>query len=458
MPTADDIAAFAFRLRYDDVPPAVLDDVKLRFMDTLGVCLLSSQLDFARPFVDVVLEQGGRPEASLIGSGHRVPANQAALVNGSLAHGAEYDDTDASSGIHPSCFVVTSALSMGERQRVDGRALLAAAVAGYELALRLGRSGMNHHSPFHPTAIAGTFATTVVAGKLLGLDEQQIASALGIAGSQAAGSWKFLEDGSGVKRLHGGWPGHCGITAALLVERGLAGPHDIFDGPRGTLASYGSAEGDAAGLLYGLGQVWLTPGTTYKVYPCCSLCQAAMDAARALQRQHEFTADDLAHIDCFVSPEAFGIVCEPRQDKLSPKSPYQAAFSLPFCVAVALLDETVSVDSFQARLDDPLTLGLAERVVGVTDSGLRVADGQPARVAIKLRDGRWFERAATLRGTPENPFAATEVEAKFRENAGRGLPTDQVSAAIECLRNLELLEDVGELTALLAAAAIPVQN
>jgi 2-methylcitrate dehydratase PrpD len=245
----------------------------------------------------------------------------------------------------------------------------------------------------------------------------------------------------------------------LLAERGLTGPHSIFDGQRGTLASYGSPGADAAGLLDGLGRVWLTPGTTYKVYPCCSLCQAAMDAARALQRQYEFAADDLVRVECFVSAEAFGIVCEPRRDKLSPKTPYQAAFSLPFCVAVALLDEVVSVESFhQERLDDSGTLGLAERVACVADSGLSVGDGQPARVAITLRDGRSFERFATLRGTPQNPFSATQVEAKFRHNADHVLPSDQLSATVDRLRNLELVENMDELTTLLAAAAVPVQR
>ena len=453
MPSAVELAAFARRLRYQDIPETVVTDAKLRFMDTLGVCVLSSRLEFAQPVLAVAREQGGRPEATLIGLGDCVPATQAALVNGLLAHGAEYDDTDAGSGIHPSCFTVTTALAMAERLRVDGRSMLTAAIAGYELALRLGEAGMNHQSAFHPTAISGTFAAALIAGKLLGLDEARLVSALGIAGSQAAGSWKFLDDGSGVKRLHGGWPGLSGITAALLAEHGLTGPATIFDGPRGTLATYGGAGARPDALLEGLGTEWLVPRTTYKVYPCCSLCQAAMDAARKLQRQHAFGIEDVRCIQCFVSPQAFGIVCEPRAAKLNPRTAYQAAFSLPFCMAVALLDDVVSVDSFtRARLDDMRLLELAARIGCAPDAELKVADGQPARVRIVLNDDRHLETATTLRGTPENPFAPAEVEAKFRNNARSALKEEQVSIAIDCLRRLEELQDARELARALTPA------
>jgi 2-methylcitrate dehydratase PrpD len=331
--------------------------------------------------------------------------------------------------------------------------MLTAAVAGYELALRLGRAGMNHRSAFHPTAVSGTFAATAIAGKLIGLDDRQLASAFGIAGSQAAGSWKFLDDGSGIKRLHGGWPGHCGATAALLAQAGLTGPASIFDGPRGVLATYGSAGMDAAALVDRLGERWLTPDTTYKVYPCCSLCQAAMDAARHLQRQHAFEVQDIGSVECLVAPEAFRIVCQPREEKLAPLTAYQAAFSLPFCVAVALLDPAVSVASFSdSRLRDRDVIELARRVEGVPDPGLKVADGQPARVAIKLRDGRTLELAGTLRGTRDNPFTPEDIEIKFRDNARGILSSDRASENIDYLRHLDEIEDVRQLTRLLASS------
>ncbi|MBI3967936.1 MAG: MmgE/PrpD family protein [Chloroflexi bacterium] len=457
MPTAAErLAEFAVNLRYEDLPEHVVADAKLRFMDTIGVCLLSSRMDFSQPVADMVREQGGRAEATVLGFGDRVPASQAVLVNGVLAHGSEYDDTDAGSGIHPSCTVVTTALAAAERVGAGGRATLAAAQAGYELAIRLGRAGINHYSSYHPTAIAGTFASVLVAGKLFGLDANQLANALGIAGSQAAGTWKFTEDGSWNKRLHGGWPGHCAITAALLAQRGFIGPHAIFEGERGIVNVYGGRNKSVEALTAGLGEDWVTPGTTYKVYPCCSLGQAAMDAARRLQREHRLGVDDLEQVECFIPPEASRITAEPREQKLNPQTTYQAFFSFPYCVAIALTDEVVTVDSYAAeRLPDPSLKSLARRVVTTVDESLLVANGQPARVVITTRDGKRFQHQTALRGTPENPFLPPDVEAKFRQTAGRVLAGEQIEGVLTHLRDLEQLDDVRRLTGLCAPITAP---
>ena len=267
---AERLGDFVESLSYDDIPRDVVEEAKLHILDTLGVALAAYGMDFAQIMLDLSKSLGGSPESTAIGSGDRLSAPFAALVNGTMAHGLDYDDMHRESGTHPSAFVVPAALAVSEAKGKSGESAIVGVVAGYEVAARLGMaaSGKFILRGWHPTAVLGTFASAAVAGKVLGLAGDHIATAMGIAGSQSSGLNQWQEEGSWTKRMHPGWAACSGIIAALLAQKGYDGPRRIYEGRMGLYNSYvGGKEFDLDKLTQGLGSVWETTQICYKLYP-----------------------------------------------------------------------------------------------------------------------------------------------------------------------------------------------
>ncbi len=451
---AEVLADFSHSLTVSRLPAAVVANAKLRILDTVGIALASTRQDFAGPLLRAVGGWGEAPKAAtVIGTARRVPAASAALANGALAHGLDFDDTHTGSITHASACVVPPALALGEAQRLPGRDVLVAAVAGWESITRIGAAAPNafHARGFHATGVCGTFAATLVAGRALRLGPRKIVHALGVAGSMAAGIFEYLEDGSWVKRLHPGWAAHSGVIAATLAANGFTGPSTVFEGRFGFFRTHlGDTAYDLARVTKDLGHEWETLAISFKPYPCCHYNHAFIDAVLGLVRTGTVRADDVERVECRIAPGQVPIVCEPVAAKVRPRTPYDAQFSLPWAVAVALIDGQVTLDSFSAkRINDPRVLALAERVVHVADSTSDFPRVFPGWVVVRLRDGRVVEaRERVNRGSPENPLAAEEIRAKFRDNAGRVLPRTAVAELESLLEDLERLRDVGRAMAL----------
>ena len=222
---SDEIAGFLLGVSSRDIPPEVLRQAKFLFLDTVGVALASSTMDFGRVAIRVAQALGGRAESSLIGGKGRVSAAAAALANGTLAHGLDYDDTREEAIVHTGCVAVPTALAVGEAAGASGAETLTAALLGVEVMCAVGlvAPGRFHARFFHPTALCAPFAAAAVAGRLSGLTEDQMVHALGIAGSQSSGIIEYLADGSWTKRLHPGWGAHAGVVAALRSEERRVG-------------------------------------------------------------------------------------------------------------------------------------------------------------------------------------------------------------------------------------------
>src|ERR1043166_3277636 len=330
------LAQFAFRLKLEDIPQEVVANARLRLLDTVGVCLASAGMQYADGIAQVVAEQGASAEATMIGSGRRAAAGWAALYNGALAHGNDYDDTHSVALMHASAVVMPTVLAIGERLKASGAEVITAAIAAYETALRIGMSVSSafHARGFHTTSVCGIFAAAIGAGKLLRLDAQQIAHAIGIAGSQASGSLEFLSDGAWTKRMHPGWAAHAGIIAAQLAGNGFTGPATALEGRFGLFASYaGRPAPDESKLTAGLGGTWEILNMDFKPYPCGHISHPYMDCARQLRSQHNLSPGDIAAVELRVPSGAVPIVCEPLADKLKPASSYAACFSAPYRVA-----------------------------------------------------------------------------------------------------------------------------
>jgi len=452
---ADAFSEFTHDLRLDAIPRAVRENVALRVLDILGIALASTGQDFA-PSVLGLVEAWGSGECTVIGTKLRAAAPMAILANGSLAHGLDYDDTHTTAICHASAVVVPTALALGESLALDGATVLAAMVAGYETITRIGMAapGEFHARGWHATAVCGTFAATLVAGKCLGLSRSQLTAALGVAGSLASGVLEYLEDGSWVKRLHPGWAGHSGALAAGLARGGFTGPATILEGRFGLYRTFLGSAPDPGRITAELGSRWETLRVAFKPYPCCHYNHAYMDCAARLKREHGLTAAAIQDVECLVPAGEVPIVCEPLEAKRRPRTPYDAQFSLPYSVAAALTEEEVGIEAFSAeRIRDERLLALAGKVRFTIDPASQFPRTFPGRLRIRLVDGRVLEAAEPFnRGSAENPLSADEIVVKFRRNAGRVLPPARVAALQEAALGLERS---ASLRPLLALCALP---
>lgn len=450
---AEVFAAFTQDLRFDAIPGEVQENVRLRVLDILGIGLAATAQDFAPSLLGLV-EAWGSGECTVIGTKLRASPPMAILANGSLAHGLDYDDTHTPAICHASAVVVPTALALGESLGLDGSTVLTAMVAGYECLTRIGMAapGEFHARGWHATGVCGTFAATLVAGRCLGLSTAKLTAALGIAGSLASGLLEYLEDGSWVKRLHPGWAGHSGALAAGLARGGFTGPATILEGRFGLYRTFLGREPDPGQITADLGRRWETLQVAFKPYPCCHYNHAFMDCAARLRREATLAPELIAEVECLVPAGEVPIVCEPLQSKRRPRTPYDAQFSLPYSVAVALTEDEVGLDAFSPeRIKDERLLALAARVRYTVDPASLFPRAFPGRLRVRLVDGRVLDATEAFnRGSVENPLGAGEIVAKFRRNAGRVLPPPRVSALELAVLGLERSTPIRPLLALCA--------
>ncbi|MEV1249621.1 MmgE/PrpD family protein [Nonomuraea sp. NPDC049750] len=444
------LAEFAVDCRDRGVPAEVRDDVTGRVLDVLGNCLAAYAEpagDAAPAVLRAVRRWQGAGEAIAIGSGDRLPAPSAALVNGTLAHALDYDDTHLPSVLHPSAPVVPAALAAAEATGASGERLIAAVAAGVEVCNRLGMASylpeagnsLFFEKGQHATSICGTLGAAVAAGLLYGLDAAGIAHAVGVAASMGAGVLEANRTGGTIKRVHCGWAAHSGVTAAVLALEGLTGPPTVLEGRFGFFQAWLDGRFDAEALLSGLGERWELLRTVYKPYPTNHFTHPAIDCALAL-RAGGLSPADIEEVELGVAAPVLRTIAEPRADKVRPQSPYHAKFSGPYTVAAALHGGGglgLALDDFAAL--DPERLALAERVRCVADE--RATEIFPhafaAVLRVRRRDGSVLEhRVDSSRGGPEHPLTAEELAVKFRTNAGRALDPDRVAALVTAGRGL----------------------
>jgi 2-methylcitrate dehydratase PrpD len=448
------LADFTAALEFDALPAEVVASARLRTLDILGIALAATTLETAPSILGALEGWGGSGDCTVFGTKQTATVPLAILANGSLAHSLDYDDTHAASITHASAVVVPVALALGEAAGLDGRAMITAAVAGYESIARLGMaaSGVFHARGWHATGVCGAFAAALTAGRLERLDAARLTAALGIAGSFASGVLEHLEDGSWVKRVHPGWAGHAGAVASALARGGFTGPATILDGRFGFYRTFVGAEPDRTPFET-LGQDWETLAIGYKPYPCCHYNHAYLDCALDLRRAHGLAPETIETVECLVAAGQVPIVCEPRADKLRPRTSYDAQFSLPFSIASALLDGRVGLDTYAPeRLSDGARLALAARVTHTVDPNSPFPRGFPGWVRLRLHDGRTLEaRTPDGRGSRSRPLPPEAIVEKFRDNAGRALAPARVAELERTVLDLERLRDVRTLTALCRA-------
>lgn len=451
------LARFAAGLRLADVPAHVVERAKLHILDGLGLGLASHAYDYARSAVAGVAALSAGGTCSVLGRPERFEARDAALVNGILIHGLDFDDTHLASIVHPTCTALPCALALGEQIGASGVDLLAAFLAGAETAIRLGGAvkGGFHHVGYHATGVVSHFASAVTAGHLLSLDEDQIIAAQGIAGSTASGIQVFLEEGAWTKRFHPGWGAVAGITAARLAQHGFKGPSRPYEGKFGLFETHlhsGLERVDLGELTVGLGEVWSFGETALKPYPVCHFIHGCADAAIGLHGL--FEAEDIAEVVAFLPEPTLHIIAEPAEAKERPTTDYEAKFSAQFVVAACLLKGRFGLADLQPdALADPQIRALALKVRCLADPETAFPIYFSGGVELVLRDGSRLTRHVRVNsGAGERAMGADAVTAKFVASATMTIPASRADRIRDAVLDLEDVP-VADLMALLREAA-----
>jgi 2-methylcitrate dehydratase PrpD len=425
MTVAESVAGWLAAIKADDVPAEAVDAARKLFVDVAGLCIAARHEPYVAATIaatDAGTLRGGRCTA--LGHAGEWDGFGAALVNGTAAHGEDYDDTFEGGPVHSGAVIVPAVLAACEREGLGGERLLVGVVSGTELLCRLSLVApmATHNAGFHPTAVFGALAAAGAVGAALRLPPAQIASALGIAGSMASGIIEYLAEGTWTKRMHAGWAAQSGLRAALMARGGFVGPRTVFEGTHGVYRAFApSVTPDFEPLLNGLGSRWVMPSVAFKPYACGTMTQPFVDCAMKLA-DDGVRGEDVREIVCEVAagtvPHAYG----PLASKHRPPTPYAAKFSTPFCMAVGFVDRKAGLTQFsEARVHDPDVLALAAKIRYEVDPANEYPRRFTGHLRAVLHDGTHTEvRQAHLRGGAEAPLSAAELEQKFMENARYG--------------------------------------
>jgi len=460
-----DLVQFAHSLSRKHLDGEVIERVRFLLLDYLGVTIAGSRSESSQSVQRMVARSAVSGPCTVIGTASRTTPEYAALVNGTSSHSLELDDTHQAGSIHLGTVMFSTAIAVSEAYPgINFEQFAPAIVVGYELAARIARAlqpKYHYELGFHPTATCGVFGAAVTAAKLLGLTEDQMLSAMGIAGSSAAGSLEFLAEGAWTKRLHPGLSAQNGILAAKLAAEGFRGPSAILEGRDGFLSGY-SRKPLPELVTHELGRSFEIMRTSVKPHACCRYMQAPVDGLIELAVAHDIFPSQIERIEVAVLEAGWPLVCEPRERKYAPANIVDAQFSMPFGAAVALTYRTAGLDQFT---EDNLRLShikdLMSKVVLVKDARIEknFPEEWPARVQIHLKTGAQYEEYVRFpKGDSENPLTWEELSAKSYSLAMLVLPMsrcEQISHAVSELNSSSGLRDIWRLTARAASLSLP---
>jgi 2-methylcitrate dehydratase PrpD len=453
---SEQLAEFTARLSLERVPGGVALRAKHLLLDSIGCAFAARNEPFAGRIAGSIAKLAGEGPRRVVGLPQRLPLRDAALTNGMLMHGLDYDDTHADGVIHLTVSTFPAALGTAAQLGASGAELLAAYIAGVEAGARIAavvKSGL-HQVGFHPTGVVGAFAASLVAGRLMKLSPQRLAGAQGVALSLASGSLQFIEDGSWTKRIHPGWAAASGITAAALAADDFPAPREAYEGRFGLYRSHLPPAGlDACDFSLAtarLGEAWEIENVAVKPFPACHFVHGCADAAIALHRAG-VDPERVRSIRALVPEGVVKAVCEPVAAKRRPRSDYDAKFSLPYAVASGLARGRLGLAELAPRaLAEPRIEKLMDKVEYALDPESTFPRHYSGEVIVTLDDGRTLSnRVAVNRGNPDRPLTNAEIEAKYFENCALSLKEADARRIRELVLDLESVSNAVQFEALL---------
>src|SRR3954463_11752749 len=390
-------------------------------IDVAGLCVAARKSDYVLAALKSWESAGA---CTAIGHTRALDSGGAAFVNGTAAHGEDFDDTFEGGPIHAGAVIVPAGLAICEREEISGKDALRAMAVGLELTCRasLVAPKMIHKAGFHPTAVLGAMGAAAAAATLLRLSKDEFVNALGIAGSMAGGIIEYLAEGAWTKRLHAGWAAQSGIRAALLARQGFVGPRTVFEGVHGLFNGFAhTTRGDYGALTKDFGERWAIDTLAFKPYPCGTMAQPYIDCARRLAARG-IRPEDVKEMVCEVAEGTVHRLWEPLADKQRPRNGYAAKFAVPYLLAAGFVHGGVGLGAFtESAIRDERVLALAAKVKFVIDPDNPYPSNYTGHIRATLRDGSVVEdRQPYLRGGAQEPLTRQDVTDKFLLNAAHG--------------------------------------
>ena len=463
---AEEIADWTTSLDFSDVPQDIIGIAKHCLSDWVGISIYGSRSPWSQATASVVKDEGGKEEASILVDGVRVPAPNAALVNGVMALSYDISDTFMETALHPSCGIISAALATAEREKASGKALLSAIITGYEVTSRVGLAlnkppkRLTSSKGLEANALIPAFGATVAAGKLLKLNQEQMSNAIGLCSCSATGGLiEYLLDGNWTYRWNGGKAGHDGVLNALMAQRGFVGSHAVFEGQWDNKGRYGiinaltGSVDTAVEITRELGHVWHLKNIGFKYYACCHYIHGFIDGILKLLKEKEINPEEIEEITCFV-PRMTLFLVVPGGIKYKPPNLTVSQWSLPFCLATAIMDGHLldPVEQLsQQRLNDVKVQELSNRVKGVLaeelDKLITERGILQSPFKLKVKGGKEYEAVTSCKGFPDNPLSKDEVDSKFSTLASQILGKEEAANLYSLLGKVEEMDDVSPLVA-----------
>jgi 2-methylcitrate dehydratase PrpD len=418
---SESLAETVLALTPEHIPAAVRARAEELLIDVAGLCVAARHTDYIKA-LRAAVDSGGYCTA--IGHEAGYDPESAALINGTAAHGEDFDDTFEGGPVHSSAVVIPAVLAACERFDRDGRSALVGIVAGIEVTCRLSMviPKAIHKAGFHPTSVLGTIGGTLAVARAMGLSRQETVDALGNAGSLASGIIEYLAEGAWTKRMHPGWAAKSAIAAARTGKSGFFGPRTVLEGIHGLFHGFArSLDGNYAVLTEGLGEKWVMQDITFKPYATGTMNQPYVDCALRLRR-HGVKPEDVKEILCETAEGYVHRLWDPLPSKHRPANAYGAKFSAPFNIAVAFVTGGAGLAAFtEETVRDERILALASKVQYVVDPKNPYPKAYTGHVRMTLKDGRVIEeRQPHIRGGAQEPLSRADIEAKFRGNCEFG--------------------------------------
>ena len=435
---AEHLAERVCSLPGDELPSAVRRKCEDLLIDVVGLCVTARNEGYIKSALAGCDDEG---PCTAIGHARTFSAASAAFINGTAAHGEDFDDTFEGGPVHAGAVIVSAVLAGCERHRPEGSAAFLGIAVGTEVMCRLSTVVPKavHKAGFHPTAIFGAMGAAAGVSAALGLNAKQIVDALGIAASMASGIIEYLAEGAWTKRLHPGWAAQSGIRAALLARGGFIGPRTVFEGVHGLFHGFAhTTQGDYDALTGDFGARWVTETLAFKPYPCGTMAHPYIDCARRLAARG-VKAGEVKELICEVAEGTVHRLWEPLADKRRPPNGYAAKFSTPFLIATGFVRGGVGLDAFtEPAVRDKDVLALSSKVKYVIDPNNPYPHNFTGHIRAVLNDGRVIEeRQPHFRGGAHEPLTRTDIEEKFMLNVRHGGWDDKRATA--ALRQLAKL-------------------
>ena len=435
---AESLAASIAAVTPATLPAAMRAMADNMVLDIIGLCLAARRTDYIQAALDGTDGEGA---CTMIGHRRTGDSAGAALINGTAAHGEDFDDTFEGGPVHAGVVIAPALFAAAERFQLDGPALLLGIAVGAEVTCRLSTVAprMVHKAGFHPTSVLGAIGAAAGVGAALRLAPPHLVDAMGIAGSMASGIIEYLADGSWTKRLHPGWAAQAGLRAALLARQKFEGPRTVFEGEHGLFNGFAhTTKGNYAKLTGGFGKEWVAATIAFKPFACGTMTHPYIDCAIRLARRG-IKADDIAEMVCEVGECTVHRLWEPLAAKQAVPNAYFGKFSTPFCIAAGFLTGDCGLAAFtEDMVRDPRIQALAKKVKYVVDPNNPYPDNYTGHIRATMRDGTVVEeRQPHLRGGAHEPLGRDAIVQKFKANAAfGGWPAARIDEALALAEEL----------------------